>query len=145
MREILFRGKRIDNGEWVEGWLYKRIVHLDSCHQNVVVDAIEVYDGENLLSIAYYSVDPETIGQYTGMTANGKEIFEGDIVKGLFLFGSPVLGVVAFKDGAFGLAWKRGEVDEFSAFTSICNVEYEVMGNVCDNPELLEGGADDAD
>lgn len=60
------------------------------------------------------------------------------IVKGLFLFGREVHGAVTFLHGAFGLEWLRGNVREFSAFTSICNVEYEVLGNVFDNPELLE-------
>ena len=138
----LYRGKRIDNGEWVEGWYYKRIVHLNTFHQNVVVDAIEVYDGENPLSIAYYDVYPETVGQYTGLTdKNGKKIFEGDIVKGIFLFGEQILSVVKFSEGSFGLAWQRGNAEEFSPFTGMCNVEYEITGNCHDNPELL-GAAD---
>ena len=87
-----------------------------------------------------YSVIPETVGQYTGRTdRNGKRIFEGDIVTGLFLFGLSVNAVVTFKDGAYGLEWYRGDIKTFNAFTSICNVEYEVIGNVHDNPELLKG------
>lgn len=46
--------------------------------------------------------------------------------------------VCAFKDGAFGLKWTHRGVDHFSAFTSICNVKYEVVGNIYDNHELLE-------
>ena len=84
--------------------------------------------------------DPETVGEYTGLNANGKKIFEGDIVKGIFLFGEQLLSVVKFSEGSFGLAWQRGNVEEFSPFTGMCNVEYEVIGNVHDSPELLEGG-----
>ena len=73
---------------------------------------------------------------------NGKKIFEGDVVKGMFRFGSPVKAVVKFQDGAFGLAWFRGSV-QFDAFTSICNVEYEIIGNIHDNPELLKEGAEE--
>ena len=84
--------------------------------------------------------DPETVGEYTGLNANGTKSFEGDIVKGIFLFGEQLLSVVKFSEGSFGLAWQRGNVEEFSPFTGMCNVEYEVIGNVHDSPELLEGG-----
>lgn len=144
MREILFRGKRIDNGEWAYG--------------NFVMDATEQVQRENIplepiladgfirryelaqQKIVMHEIDRETIGQYTGLTdKNGKKIFEGDIVTGLFLFGLSVNSVVTFKDGAFGLEWYRGDIKTFSAFTSICNVEYEVIGNIHDNSELLKG------
>ena len=131
MRDILFRGKRLDTGEWVEGAFYafynfKRVVtQILGDRTNTVPDAFEV--------------DPATVGQYTGLKdKNGKRIFEGDVVEGLFLFGAAIKAFVAFQNGAFGLKWKRGAVTEFSAFTSICNVEYEVIGNIHDNPELME-------
>ena len=126
MREILFRGKRIDNGEWVEGSL------ISWCDGSCSIEPGRLYDSAP-------SVDPATVGQYTGLTdKNGKRIFEGDIVKGLFLFGLEVLSVVDFKGGAFGLKWNRGDVAEFSPFTSICNVRFEVIGNIHDHPELLK-------
>lgn len=140
MREILFRGKRIDNGEWIEGGIIQGVPH--ELWQNEGRAYILVFP-QYLSRPNLYEVDPATVGQYTGLTdKSGKKIFEGDIVKGLFLFGLPVRGVASFKDGAFGLAWLRGDVDEFSAFTSMCNVEYEIIGNIHDNPELL-GGAED--
>ena len=92
-------------------------------------------------NMAWYKVDPGTVGQYAGLTdknsKNGKKIFEGDIVTGLFSFGMEIKAVVVFQDGAFGLKWIRGGAEQFSAFTSICNVEFEVIGNIHDNPELL--------
>ena len=140
MREILFRGKRIDNGEWVEGWYYKRIVHLNTFHQNVVVDAIEVYDGENPLSIAYYSVDPETVGQCTGLTdKNGKKIFEGDIVE-CWSEGVCARGTVQQNKGGLWIiypAWQKRIMwglcpDEYS------RTDVEIIGNIHDNPELMK-------
>lgn len=122
MREILFRGKSRDNGKWYEGDLgtvaHKRFIDDGRVNDRVI---------------------PETVGQFTGLTdKNGKRIFEGDIVTGLFLFGRSVKAVVTFQDGAFGLEWYRGDIKTFNAFTSICNVEYEVIGNIHDNPDLLE-------
>ena len=71
---------------------------------------------------------------------NGKRIFEGDIVAGAVHWLERMKnGVVAFRDGSFGLIWYRGEVEQFNPFTSMCNVEYEVIGNIHDNPELLKG------
>ena len=130
MREILFRGKRTDNSEWVYGDLIQNI------------DCLKIREQEkSIKKIAKsYEVDPETVGQFTGLLdKNGKKIFEGDIVLGLFLFDMSINAVVKFRDGAFGLEWHRGEIIEFNAFTSLCNITYEIIGNIYDNPELLEG------
>lgn len=144
MREIIFRGKRVDNGEWVYGAYCAYDSKFDYCKDqfepNVVyAPSIIAYDDGCL----WYRVDLATVGQYTGLTANDKRIFEGDIVNGLFLFERPIAGVVTFRDGSFGVRWMRGRVEEFSAFTSCCNVAWEVIGNIADNPELLEGGVND--
>lgn len=128
MRDILFRGKRKDNGEWVCGDL--------SLHKN---GKMFIKCGSAVHS---YEVIPETVGQYTGLTdKNGNKIFEGDIVAGAVWWQeSPKNGVVTFRDGSFGLVWYRGEIEQFNPFTSMCNVEYEVIANIHDNPELLKGG-----
>ena len=135
MRERRFRGQRIDNGEWVEGWLYKRVVHLNDCHQNVVVDAIEVYDGKNPLSVAYYTIDPATVGQYTGLNdKNDKKIFEGDICRD----SRGVLFVIEWeKEGRF-LGFTIGGERRIAYVGREPKVE--VIGNIHDNTELLEGG-----
>ena len=137
MREILFRGKRIDNGAWVYGYLASYDL-IASEYPNDVSDAMGKYYDE-IPYVGFVDVDPETVGQYTGLPdKNGKKIFEGDIVTGLFSFGMEVKAVVAFQNGAFGLRWSRGGAEQFSAFTSICNMEFDVIGNIHDNPELLE-------
>lgn len=133
MREIIFRGKRIDNGEWIYG-----VPTKDERGETVIV--------ENLFECGEYDcrgaeclyVDENSIGQYTGLTdKNGTKIFEGDIIRvGWFLFGLEILPVVVFKDGTFGLEWNGGK--EFSSFTSMGNIEYEIVGNIHDNSELLK-------
>ena len=135
MKEVLFRGKT-EKGEWVEGYYefgYDAGTE-EPTHYMWVLNHTEKY-GEMFIVI------PETVGQYTGLTdKNGKKIFEGDIVTGLFLHSRPVNGVTAFRDGSFGLLWDRAGAETFTPFTSMCNVEYEMIGNIHDNPELMEGG-----
>lgn len=126
MREILFRGKRTMNDEWVEGYYSE--------------DSYELGRGSFICDSDFdYTVYFESVGQFTGLyDKNGKRIFEGDILSGLFLFGLSVNAVVKFQYGAFGLEWCRAGIKTFDAFTSICYVEYEVLGNIYDNPELLK-------
>ena len=116
MREILFRGKRADNGEWVEG---------DLLHPDIYGNGYSVEDftkGKNNC----FDVIPETVGQYTGLTdKSGKKIFEGDILSSEWGY--------------------KGEVGLFSigyAFIKcLFNEDCEIIGNIHDNPELLKGGA----
>lgn len=125
MREILFRGKRIDNGEWVEGYYYRSV-------------------GRDIIAASCdYIVDPSTVGQYTGLTdKNGKRIFEGDILEhnncGLI-----TRDVVVYDrwncsccDGVYGYALLHHE-ERFD----FREVKWsEICGNIHDNPELLEVG-----
>lgn len=127
MREILFRGKEIGIDRWVHGSL--------DIHKSGVV----VIMTDEIVTSIYARVDPDTIGQFTGLTdKNGKKIFEGDIVR-LDIAGIIFNAVCKFHSGSFGLVWHYMGADRWQAFTSICHVEYEVIGNVYDNPEMTEG------
>lgn len=139
MREILFRGKREDTGEWVCGFY-------------VVLNNIEhrIYDGyaETDCGDYYpdaYSVDPVTVGQYTGLTdKNGKRIFEGDIVQYPIEQGNhrgTNLHKVIFEhrggSAYFGIVMNAIETWQFCL--SVPSKLMEVIGNIHDNPELMKG------
>lgn len=137
MREILFRGKRTDDYEWIEGSLCTTIPSDEDFY------TISYFDFEG-----YYieeKVIPETVGQYTGLTdKNGKKIFEGDIVvckqaiNGNLIDYYVEIGFVEMKYGAFGLHRKQGYYRPFKDWLK--DYEYEVIGNIHDNPELLKVG-----
>lgn len=128
MREILFRGKNIDL-EWIEGDLLQNGVDYKTAIRENKERRVE-------------RVICHTVGQYTGLTdKNGTKIFEGDIIAGAVRWLERMKnGVVAFRDGSYGLIWYRGDVEQFNPFTSMCNIEYEIIGNITDTPELLKGG-----
>ena len=139
MREILFRGKRADNGEWVEGfYLYTE----DNTHP-VIID----------MKCRSHIIIPETVGQYTGLTdKNGVRIFEGDIVHAIYQsnyvgmknidFG---IGVVEYCGNYYSHAsYEINIIGEIGSRVFSASLEggVEVIGNIYDNPELLRGGAD---
>ena len=145
-REILFRGKRKDNGEWICGDL------LQDVESGICAIVSYVNLGGNIHDLSescIFAVIPEIVGQYTGLTDNnGVKIFEGDIVKGT-AYSATRIGVIVWIDeiSGFGVryvnapnptAWVNssilrcvslGKTDEFAA---------EVIGNIHDNPELLK-------
>ena len=145
MREILFRGKRFCNGEWVYGF-YHNETSRESPSSDRKATRHHIYTQEFDVF-----VDPETIGQYTGLTdKNGTKIFEGDI------FGDSKgqeVDVVVFEDGCFklksfgfieycldGNAYEErwGEL-ECEPICNFCLEHDEILGNIYDNPELLGG------
>lgn len=125
MREILFRGKRVDNGEWVYGFY------------------LILPRGERVIlsNKGYAHVDPETVGEYTGLTdKNGKKIFEGDIVECKW-FNAMVRiehrkHLIIFSDGSFCAEWYIGQDNYHNDLHNTFDIK--VIGTIYDNPELLE-------
>lgn len=134
MREILFRGKRIDNGNWVNGVPWKAL----NGSGWYLFQVTEIAGAERMIHV---KVDPATVGQYTGLTdKNGKKIFEGDIVRFKTRTSTfKPLYVRWYEETAQFLVSKRDGVRSYPMDKSW---EYEIIGNIHDNPELLEGGAD---
>ena len=134
MREILFRGKKICDGKWVIG---NYNAPLPTNWGAVIENAINIPNLE-------YSVDPDTVGQYTGLTdKNGKRIFEGDIIKAKIEGGNHEGFTwqnmpVGFQQGAFCLNDRNGHVFcVLGAFAT--SVSLEVIGNIHDNQGLIAG------
>lgn len=139
MREILFRGKRRDNGEWVYGSLFVGFQKSYICPE-----AIAMYNFDGALCLGgFVEVYPETVGQYTGMKdKNGKRIFEGDILRWTGEDGETGKVIVIFAGGSYLLKCVEvldAPADLFDEFDR-GGQTLEVIGNIHDNPELLEGG-----
>lgn len=155
MREILFRGQRADNGEWDYGYYFFQRESTTDKKTHFIVR-------NTGFGFAWRKVDFETVGQFTGLTdKNGKKIFEGDIVKYSDEEGyypeeyTEFIGEIVFEKGAFGIGCREDlpiELDYWCAndnFVSLWEIywnlnccEYElpmleIIGNIHDNPELL--------
>ena len=130
MREIIFRGKRTDDGEWIEGdYAYSNIENKYFIICNPEMQSF-TDPGNYLYTIDCCEIIPETVGQFTGLTdKNGIKIFEGDIVKGTFL-GFPI----PIEDDVFSICWQ----EDIAGYKANYFENVEVIGNIYDNPELLE-------
>lgn len=138
MKTIKFRGKRIDNGEWVYGYF---VGTTDSVAIIIPFDKVN-YDVGYIGESECFYCHPETIGQFTGLLdKNGNEIYEGDIIG----CHNPDIKHLIFyneKQGRF-MAALNGDIE--NDFVGVCglddsrwNASKEVIGNIHDKPELLK-------
>lgn len=142
MREIKFRGKRVDTGDWVYGVPIKvgtsNCVVICSCGNSIVNNNYATSQQSiEQVEIRKTEVYPETVGQYTGLKdKNTKEIYEGDMLSLKDETGRKGTVTVGFDDGGFivfkGLAWRY--IYDYDGEKN----EMVVIGNIHDNPELLE-------
>jgi uncharacterized phage protein (TIGR01671 family) len=143
-RTIKFRGKRTDNGEWV---CSGNIIHFND-NNEYYIPALNgrctaTHDENDNITATengvIYKVAPETICQFTGLTdKNGKEIYEGDIVTGLFNH-TDIIGHIVYGSDATFFINRKGLYG-----IGLNNAEdwLEVIGNIYDNPELLQDRRD---
>lgn len=123
-RTIKFRGKRLDNGEWVYGYFY-------------TIQEIEHYILQPCaLGVLHTEVIPETVGQFTGLfDKNGKEIYEGDIIKGFDI----IIEVWYSEDRACFIAeMKEPQNDMVDILGGYDTQRMEIIGNIYDNPDLIK-------
>lgn len=124
MREILFRGKRVSNGEWV----YGNYAFTDNNGKQHFVFQNEAFVNK---------VIPETVGQYTGkMDKNGTKIFEGDVIA---YDNNRYSYIVRWDEERCGFYAKMREFDDYDYLGNFWSKLSEIIGNIHDNPELLGG------
>ena len=127
MRVIKFRGQKLSNGDWVYGSLVS---------SKDIEPAIYFQSGNgSVKTMDYVYVNQETIGQFTSLyDKNGKEIYEGDILK---VQGTDDKIEVRFVRGVFAFLW-NGNLDDEAAINAPTQEWAEVIGNIHDNPKLLK-------
>lgn len=128
MRGILFRGKRIDNGEWIFGYYFqkKNMLSEDGLPVTHCISDDPPFGAE---------VEPKTVGQYTGMAdKSGDKIFEGDILE---LDGEEEFFEVGYETNAAKFVI-IGDIDMFY-FDNVWTSEIKIVGNIHDDPELVGG------
>ena len=148
MREILFKAKRIDNGEWVEGYY---CIKKPYCFDNRIGSKAIIITEHSSTGTVSFEVNPDTICQYTGLTdKNGNKIWENDVVK--YHFGDDVAPIRFGKYMSCFDSTKTAHIGFYVDWDDrtkplrkdlgywVEMIDCNVIGNIFDNPELLEGG-----
>lgn len=137
MREILFRAKRKDDGEWVEGY-YTKLKWCNNIIHVVIPEGAEIDSGNSLCEA--YEINPETLCQYTGLKdKNGKQIWENDIVSA-WIEGKYATGMVKQRIDGLYIIYPAYQHNEFWRLCPDKNrkTNVEVIGNVFDDKHLLD-------
>lgn len=142
MREIKFRGKRLDNGEWVYGCYLEFEHNYDKSHKHYAIMPMPILEHPPANQTeTFFEVDPVTVGQLLHYI-DDNEVYEGDILhieihdhwtKQVIASGNEV---VKIQDCKIGVQW--GFNRNFTRLTGFCNTSMKVIGNRWDNPELLQ-------
>lgn len=140
MREIKFRGKSLD-GKWLFGYIY-RYVNRDGID---TVAIIEIQNNGFDATLNLHKISHNTVGQFTGLhDKNGKEIYEGDIIRSFDSKGEPIIHHLLYdnEEAGFVAVLKGSAKGDFGYGRCyqqwITECEKEVIGNIHDNPELLK-------
>lgn len=137
MREILFKAKRKDNGEWVEGYYLNRAkINPFICTGKIKLDGAV----KGIIAPEMYEIDPVTLCQYVGLTdKNGKKIWENDIVSA-WSEGSNAIGKVIRRVDGLYIMYPAYQKKEFWSLCPNKNGEttVKIIGNIFDNVDLLE-------
>lgn len=143
-REILFKAKRLDNGEWVEGYYCKTTIGNDVRPSDVIFVPFKVSRNEEW---GWMKVDPDTICQFTGLTdKNGRRIWENDIITiSAYSYYEPeddYTGIVFYSE--YYASWCLKDINHDCMILPICDclgsytTEINYIGNIFDNADLLE-------
>lgn len=158
MREILFKAKQIDNGEWIEGYLFDNGFDGEEKKYFIGGLIIEKYNGTacdewDITGIDFCEIDPETLCQFTGLyDKNGNKIWENDIIKYHF---EEIYAPIKYgcyqncfdsqkaEHVGFYVDWSDGECIRKDLGYWINMIDTVPVGNIFDNPELLQEESDE--
>jgi uncharacterized phage protein (TIGR01671 family) len=151
MREYKFRGKRLDNDEWVEGHYGKKTHPRTGEDQHYILVNVSLMASASSYFVNY-EVDPATVGQFTGFVdCKGHEIYKDSICR-YWMDGVWKVGYIIWHQGGFAIhVTKMGDIKTSRTFNfqsfiptpdrgNVMGDQFEVIGNIHDNPDLLEGG-----
>ena len=126
----MYRGKRVDNGEWVKGWYVHAPQPGHSEHEHCLFDVKKYESGDDSFAFCFRYVIPESVGQSTGRTdTTGKDSYAGDCIKSRHYDG---IGVIKW----IGNGWAVEVAGDNLKYS--LNYEFTICGNATDNPKLLQ-------
>ena len=136
MREILFKAKRLDNGEWIYWNIYGELCRESGKRERLSIKKGATTHYYDYINQVYQIIDIKTICQYTGLTdKNRRKIWENDVVKIAYFDVSDEIGWIKYSNCGMRYYFVVGT--EIYSIDDSCDIE--VIGNTFDNPELIGG------